>query len=161
MKLAAENRQLSNLLASASVTNGQAAELARLRGEVSELREATNGLARLRNDTRATREAIKKERQAQLADRVLNNSHTGTANNGMFELLAARYGTDRASADVLDELNDRIRGSRLRMIANNHLSDDLDPGHAKTLTVVYRFGGLVLTNEFPEGQAVILPPETQ
>ena len=46
------------------------------------------------------------------------------------------------------------------MIASNRLAGDPDFGHVKDLTVVYRFGGVVQTNQFRGKGNVVLPPET-
>jgi hypothetical protein len=61
--------------------------------------------------------------------------------------------------DVVAELNDRIRGGSLKIVASNQMAGDPDFGHVKSLTVVYRFGGAIQTNQFREGDVVILPPE--
>ena len=162
-KLTAEIQQWSNLLARASAraTDAPAVELARLRSEVVELRRQTDELAAVHADTRATHDALISARKAQMASRAKSNPNPGTAAGGQFEILEAHYGTDQASADVLAELNDRVRGDRLKMIANSKLTGDVDPERTKVLTVVFRSGGMVLTNHFREGDVVILPPEAQ
>ena len=77
------------------------------------------------------------------------------------ELLAADYGTDRTNLDVAAELRARIRGDSLKVVASNNLKGDPDFGQVKHLTVVYRFGGITVTNDFREGDLVVLPKEQQ
>jgi len=49
----------------------------------------------------------------------------------------------------------------LKAIASNNLKGDPEFGQTKHLTVVYRFGGVTMTNEFREGDVVVLPNELQ
>jgi hypothetical protein len=173
-EVALENRRLSNILAHASAStlpgggsdasaamDEQAKELARLRSEMEALLQHSNEVENLRADTRATRAALKDARKAQMASCANNQASSGAANDGQFQILEARYGTDRTNMDVVSELNDRIRGNSLKMMANNKLTGDLDFGQVKHLTVVYSFGGVVMTNEFREGDVVVLPEDTQ
>lgn len=168
-ELAAENRRLSKLLAQANdlrphpnaATDERQEELARLRIQVEALRQQSSDFESLHSDTVATRAALDETRKVRRASRLASRPNPGAVNRAPFEILAARYGTDRTNMDVVAELNDRIRGDSLKMVANNHLTGDLDYGHVKNLTVVYRFGGAVLTNQFREGDVVILPPTAQ
>lgn len=161
--LRADNLQLSNRVAhaSASPTESQAAELARLRQEVEELHGQTNEIAALRADTRTTRETLKATRQALIASRAQTAAQQAATNDIPFQILEAHYGTDRTNADVSAELVDRIRGNRLKMIAYLKSVDDPAPGQTKFLTVVYESGGVVMTNQFRGGEVVILPPDPQ
>lgn len=61
--------------------------------------------------------------------------------------------------DVTDALSERIRGDGLKAVASNNLNGDPEFGQVKHLTVVYQFGGVTRTNEFREGDLVILPSE--
>jgi len=45
-------------------------------------------------------------------------------------------------------------------MAGNNLAGDPDFGTVKDLTVVYRSGGTILTNQFREGDVIILPPDS-
>ena len=168
--LAAENQQLSNLVAQESqaggapgkpgAAEGRTEELAQLRRQVAGFQQQSNAAAQLRADTEATRktlEATRREHRAQLASR----SRLANASGSPLEILAASYGTERTNLDVTAGLGDRVRHGVLRMVANNEVAGDPDFGHVKALTVVYRFGGVTQTNEFREGEVVLLPPEPQ
>ncbi len=61
--------------------------------------------------------------------------------------------------DVAAELSERVRADGLKAVASNNIKGDPDFGHVKRLTIVYRFGGLTRTNEFKEGEVVMLPGE--
>ena len=173
--LTAENQRLSNLVTQmdsipsrpgrAAAANemsapGDEAELVRLRGEVEELRTQTREIENLRANTREARAA------AETALRTKGNQATygqaaATANGSQLEVLSADYGTDKTNLDVSAELRARIRGDSLKAMASNNLKGDPDFGQVKHLVVVYRFGGVTLTNEFREGDVVVLPKEQQ
>ena len=169
----AENQRLSNLLAEANARrpdpNGTTGtnvasderlkELAGLRSEVEALHQKNRDIESLRADTRATSNALQEAHQARRASRLASRPNPGAANGAPLEILEADYGTDRTNMDVSAELSDRIRGGSLKIIASNQLAGDPDFGHVKSLTVVYRFGGAIQTNQFREGDFVILPPE--
>jgi len=59
--------------------------------------------------------------------------------------------------DVAAELRERIRGDELKAVASNNIKGDPEFGQVKHLTVVYRLAGVTRTNEFREGDLVILP----
>ena len=61
--------------------------------------------------------------------------------------------------DVTGDLRDRIRGDSLKAIADNDIKGDPEFGQTKRLTVEYKFAGVPMTNEFREGDTMILPPE--
>ena len=169
----AENQRLSNLLVEAKArrpdpngttrtnfaTDERLKELARLRSEVEALHQKNRDMESLRADTRATSDALEEAHQARRAERMASRNNPGAANGAPLEILEADYGTDRTNMDVSAELSDRIRGGSLKIIASNHLAGDPDFGHVKSLTGVYRFGGAIQTNQFREGDVVILPPE--
>jgi DNA repair exonuclease SbcCD ATPase subunit len=161
--LLADHQQSSNRLAHANTTatESQAVELARLRRDVEDLRQTTNEIATLRADTRTTRESLKEAQKTQLASRAQAVAQQAAATNAPFQILAASYGSDRTNVDVLAELLDRMRGDTLKMKANIRSIDDPDPGQKKLLTIVYQSDGVVMTNQFHEGEVVILPPITQ
>jgi len=168
-ELTAENGRLSNLLAQANApgphpngaTDERLEELARLRLQVEAFHQQSNDIQSLRSDTVATRAALDEAAKVRRASRLASRPNPGAANGAPFEILEASYGTDRTNMDVVAEVNDRIRGGSLKMVANNNLAGDPDFGHVKSLTVVYRFDGAVLTNQFREGDVVILPPPEQ
>ena len=167
-----ENQRLSDLLAEANArrpdpkrTTGtnvtsdeRLKELARLRSEVEAFHQQTRDIESLRNNTVATRAALDEAARVRRASRLASRPNPGTANDAPFEILEAGYGTDRTNMDVSAELGDRIRGGRLKIIASNQLAGDPDLGNVKSLTVVYRFGGAIQTNQFREGDVVLLPP---
>lgn len=171
----AENQRLSNLLAGASAhrpdPNGTTGtdvasderlkELTRLRSEVEAFHQQTSDIESLRSNTVATRAVLDEAAKARRASRLASRPNPGAANGTPLEILEADYGTDRTNMDVSAELNDRIRSGSLKIIASNQLAGDPDFGHVKSLTVVYRFGGAIQTNQFREGDVVILPPTEQ
>jgi hypothetical protein len=172
-ELSAENERLSKLLAQANArgantdgttgTNGtmdpRLEELARLRSQVESFRQQNNDVESIRADTRATHDALKMAHDAQLASRKPARHDPDTDNGAAFQILEADYGTTRSNLEVSAALYDRMRGGSLKTVAGNKLAGDPDYGHVKNLTVVYRFGGVVMTNQFGEGDIVILPPE--
>jgi hypothetical protein len=169
--LAAENQRLSHALAQAQaaqtsdtptnlVTNPGLQELAQLRSQLNTLLQQSNDVATLHADTHAVRDALEAARQSQRASRMLHRATRDAASSAPLEILEASYGTDRTNLDVSAELNDRVQGASLKTIAGNQLAGDPDYGHTKDLIVVYRFGGQILTNQFHEGDMVVLPPES-
>jgi hypothetical protein len=58
---------------------------------------------------------------------------------------------------VTEELRGRILDERLKAIASNNIKGDPEFGQVKHLTLVYRLAGVTRTNEFREGDLVILP----
>lgn len=173
-EVTAENQRLSDFLSQANarrqhaigttgtivVADKNREELARLRSKLEALRQQSNDVETLRADTRATRETLKQVHDAHLASRLISHNNPGAAGDASFQVLQASYGTDHTNLDVSAEVSDRIRNSGLKMIANNNLGGDPDFGNVKSLTVVYRFGGTIMTNQFREGDVVILPPES-
>jgi hypothetical protein len=90
------------------------------------------------------------------------NSQSATSANGsQLEVLRADYWTEKTNLDVAAELREKIRGDKLKAMASNNLKGDPDFGEVKHLTVVYRFGGVTMTNEFREGDFVVLPKEPE
>ena len=169
----AENQRLTNLVAQAqgsptrpneraegpAATDERAKELVRLRGEVEVLRQQSKEIATLREDTRQARAAREGGPRTQSAGQA-GQGNGGTMSNGSrLEIVKADYWTDNTNMDVAAELRDRIRGDGLKAIASNNLKGDPEFGKTKHLTVVYRFGGVTMTNEFREGDFVVLPKE--
>lgn len=170
-KLVAENQRLSNLVAEANgslsgpnraadvspAADGPAQELARLRGQVETFDQQSKEIETLRANTREARAAA--ETAGKNVSSAANSHAATTANGSQFELLRADYWTDKTNLDVAAELRERIRGDSLKAIASNNLKGDPEFGQMKHLTVVYRFGGVTMTNEFREGDFVVLPKE--
>jgi hypothetical protein len=170
-KLAAENQRLSNLIAEANglpartsrpaeaslAADDPANELVRLRGEVEALRQQSKELESLRANTREVRVAAETALKTRNTNQAANSQSATPANGSQFELLRADYGTERTNLDVAAELRERIRGDSLKAIASNNLKGDPEFGQVKHLTVVYRVGGITITNEFREGDFVVLP----
>lgn len=141
-----------------SGADNAAAELVRLRQEVAALRQTCKEMDDLRNDTRRVR--AMRESGLQIAPGgQAESANRQAASGSQLEILKAEYWTYNTNMDVAAELRERIRGERLRAVAGNHLKADPDFGRVKRLTVVYRFGGVVRTNEFQENDLVILPGE--
>ena len=174
--LAAENRRLSNLLsetnlvttplnpsagadtspAPAPASDELKNELVRLRGELEAFRSQNKKIETLRADTRQARaSAASGSRNANLS---ATGNRTSPGNESQIEILTANYGTDKTNVDVADALRERVRGDSLKAIASNNLNGDPEFGTVKHLTVVYRIGGVTVTNNFNEGDLVILPP---
>jgi hypothetical protein len=168
----AENQRLSNLVTPAngspsrpneraeapSGTDERFKELVRLRDEVEALRQQSKEIEMLREDTRQARAAQKNGPVSQSAGQAATISPGIPTNGSPFQILRAEYWTENATIDVTGELTEKLRGG-LQAVANNDLKGDPDLGHTKNLTVVYQVGGVTLTNEFREGQPVILPGE--
>lgn len=168
-QLLAENERLSNLIAEengspsppdpTAETSHESKDLDRLRGEVKALQQQNKEIQQLQANTRETRAAVETAMRAADVNPATGN---GTSGNGSgFELLVANYWTTTTNLDVTAELRKRIRGDTLKAIASNNLKGDPEFGQTKHLTVVYRFGGATMTNEFREGDFVVLPNEQQ
>ena len=172
-ELMAENQRLSSLVAQASgspsqpnvrltapsATEERAKELLRLRGEVAVLRQQSKEIETLREDTRQVRAARESGGKTQNAGQAAKGNNGIAANGSQFEILKAEYWTDNTNMDVAAELRERIRGDSLKAIAGNSLKGDPEFGQVKHLTVVYRSGGVTMTNEFRENDFVVLPKE--
>lgn len=172
-RLQADNQRLSNLVtrtvAAPATTKptGEALpaieprgqELVRLRSEVEALHRQNQELETLRADTRQAQAAQAGARHSQGANSAASSS--GSSSGAPFEILQAQYGTEETNWDVADELRDRIRGDQLKALASNKIKGDPHFGKVKRLSIVYRFGGVTLTNEFREGDVVILPKEEE
>ncbi len=173
-EVTADKQRLSNLLSQANARRQRAIgttstnvvldknreELARLRRQLEALRQQSNDVETLRADTGATCDTLKQAHDARRASRLISHNNPGAAGDAPFQVLQASYGTDHTNLDVSAELNDRIRNGSVKAIANNNLAGDPDFGIVKSLTVVYRSGGTVMTNQFREGDVIILPPES-
>ena len=149
-----------------SGTDKRSQELVRLRGEVEGLRQQSKEMETLREDTRQVRAAQNAGPVAQGAGQAATTSPGATTTDGsQFEILKADYWTENGSMDVTGELAAKLRNDALnagatnapKTTASNDIKGDPDLGHVKTLTVVYQAGGVTMTNEFREGQPVILP----
>lgn len=82
------------------------------------------------------------------------------ARQSSFTVIKAVYGTGTAEheLDITDRVQGRLRDDKLEVDATNELAGgDPHPMVKKTLTIVYSYGGVTLTKEFTEGQAVRLP----
>ena len=130
-------------------------ELLRLRNEVTGLLQQHQDAESLREDTRQTRLVLENRRKE---DRAARRAAT-IPNGSQLEILKAEYWTDHLRMDVTDELQDRIRGDSLKAVASNNLKGDPEFGQVKHLTIEYKFGGVTRTNEFREGDLVVLPAQ--
>jgi hypothetical protein len=133
---------------------GAGEELVRLRSEVAGLLQQYQQSESLREDTRQTRGALENRRKE---DREARRAANG--NGSQLEIIKAEYWTDHTRMDVTDELQDRIRGDSLKAMASNNIKGDPEFGQVKHLTIEYRFGGVTRTNEFREGDVIVLPAE--
>lgn len=172
-KLIAENERISNLVARAkgtesgpsaglrapSATDERAKEVVRLRDEVAALRQQSKEIETLREDTRQARAARETSLKTQNAGRSARTASGTSASGSQLEILQAQYWTANTNMNVTDALSGRIRGDSLKAVASNNLKGDPEFGQVKHLTVVYQIGGVTRTNEFREGDLVILPGE--
>jgi hypothetical protein len=129
-------------------------ELLRLRSEIAGLLQQHQQTESLREDTRQTRAALENRRKE---DRAARRAANG--NVSQLEIIKADYWTDHTRMDVTEELQDRIRGDSLKAMAGNNIKGDPEFGQTKHLTIEYRFGGVTRTNEFREGDVIVLPAE--
>jgi hypothetical protein len=169
----AENQRLSNLVAQASGppslpserseapsgTDDRLQELVHLRGEVEVLRQQSKEIETLREDTRQARAVQNNGPVTPSAGQAAGMSSGMTTNGPGLQILSAEYWTENARLDVTAALAAKFSSDPLKAVANNDLNGDPDLGHTKNLTVVYQVGGVTRTNEFREGQPVILPGE--
>jgi hypothetical protein len=149
-----ESAPSREFLESEASSNEQSGELVRLRNEVAALQQQYQELETLRADTAQARAALDQKRR--------NGAQAGNSGNPdspEFEILSANYWTANTNMDVVAELQDRVRGNRLKAVASNNIKGDPEFGQVKHLTVVYRVGGVLRTNEFREGDVVVLPPQ--
>ncbi len=170
-ELSAENQRLSSLvMASKRSAGGDAStprealatdepsdELTRLRSEAQALREQGKEIEKLQANTREVRVSAETALKSKNVPRAAGGTIASAGNGSQLEVVAANYWTDNTNLDVSDALRDRIRGDSLKAIASNNLKGDPEFGQVKHLTVVYRFGGVTMTNEFREGEVVVLP----
>jgi hypothetical protein len=129
-------------------------ELLRLRSEIAGLLQQHQQTESLLEDTRQTRAALENRRKEDRASRRAANGIVS-----QLEIIKAVYWTDHTRMDVTGELQDRIRGDSLKAMASNNIRGDPEFGQTKHLTIEYRFGGVTRTNEFREGEVIVLPAE--
>jgi hypothetical protein len=129
-------------------------ELLRLRRGIAGQLQQHQQTESLREDTRQTLAALENRRKADRAARRAANS-----NVSQLEIIKAEYWTEHTNVDVTEELQDRIRGDGLKAVASNNLKGDPEFGQTKHLTIQYRFGGVTRTNEFREGDVIVLPAQ--
>ena len=142
----------------ASAMTDPAKELLLLRGEAEVLREESNAIETLREDTRRTRAAVETDVHNTSSDPAQRQNSATDSSESKLQILRAVYGTANAQVDVTDELQDRIRGDQLKAIASNNIKGDPDFGQVKHLTIEYSYAGVTFTNQFDEGAFVFLPP---
>ncbi len=167
------NQRLSNLVARPApalsrpnersapppATDERAQELVRLRAEVAALRQQTREIETLRADTRQARAARERHLRSPGAGPAATAGGPVLVNGSPFEIVRAEYWTEHTNVDVAAELRERVGTDGLKALASNSLKGDPDFGHVKYLTVVYRFGDATRTNEFREGELVVLPAQ--
>jgi hypothetical protein len=129
-------------------------ELQRLHTELTGLLQAHQQAESLREDSRQARETLENRKKE---DRAARRAARGNAS--ALQIIKAEYSTDNASMDLMDELQDRVRGDSLKAVANNNLGGDPEYGQVKHLTIEYSIGGVIRTNQFREGDIVVLPAQ--
>jgi hypothetical protein len=127
-------------------------ELLRLRREVAGLLRRHQEAESLREDTRQTRSTMAERRKA---DRAARRAARGDGSR--LEIVKAEYWTENVRMEVTDELEDRIRGNALKAMVGNKIKGDPEFGKPKRLTIAYKMDGVMRTNEFREGEPVIIP----
>jgi len=167
--LIADNERLSNLVAQAkssqslsderpkaqSLSDEQSLELLRLRGEVGVLRQRSKELEALREENRQARAALASGHAGPAA-----TANKGTASkDSQLQILKAEYWTDNARLDITEELRERILDDQLKAIADNGIKGDPEFGQVKHLTIEYSFAGVAMTNQFKEGDLMVIPPQ--
>ena len=171
-ELTAESQRLTDLLARANalhlrpdgtmdtnaLPDARVAELTQLHREVEAFQQQSNDVVNLRADTSATRVALKAAHDAENARQLASHTPPDLSSRPL-EILEADYGTTRSNVEVSAALNDRVRNGSLKVLANNNMNGDPDFGQVKNLTVIYRYGRTTMTNQFREGDAVVLPPD--
>jgi len=154
------NEKMSNLATQAHQLQvqrvDQARELVRLREEVRVLNQQTNEIESLRGEVYQVRSAMEDGANGQNSGRTANGT---TPNSSRLQILEAYYWTPNKVIEVTKQLNDRVVGDRLEIIAGNDLSGDPEYGQVKTLTVLYKFDGVTMTNEVREGGLMVIPEE--
>jgi hypothetical protein len=143
----------ANRALSAADLSGAGGEMQQLRGEIAKLLEAHQQAESLREDSRQTRTALANRKNEDRAARRAANPSVSA-----LQIIKAEYWTDNQRMDVTDELQDRVRGDNLKAVASNNLNGDPEFGQVKHLTIEYSIGGVTLTNEFREGEMVVIPP---
>jgi len=161
----AENGEVSNLITQArelqTQTEDQTRELIQLRNEVSGFRRQTNEIEALRREVYQARAALESSAGAQNQNpgERLTAVKDPASNSLRLEVLEANYWTPNKSINVTKQVQDRVLGDKLELIAGNDLRGDPEFGETKTLTVVYKFDGVTMTNEVREGGLILIPPE--
>ena len=75
----------------------------------------------------------------------------------VFEILEAQYGTDDIFIDVSDkiEIYENSKSVKLKCCVNNSLGCDPAPGVKKRLKLVLKYGEIIRTQLFDEGNNVV------
>lgn len=133
----------------------QADELAHLRDEVKILSLQSNEIEALRGEVyRADGDG-----GTQSVEPSATAGKTTPSNPSRLQILEAYYWTQNRALDVTEQLRRRITGDNLEVIAGNDMGGDPEYGQVKTLTVLYKFDGMMMTNEVREGEVMALPGE--
>jgi hypothetical protein len=171
--VAAENERLAKEVAEAKVRQSLSEEgarpqhltpdehhqLLRLRGEVGVLRRQSNDVQTLLNENRQLRTTLDEALAARRLSAGPGPARPVPTQPSRLEIVKAEYWTEKARMDVGAELMERIIGDKLEASAGNHIKGDPEFGKVKKLTVEYRFDGVNMTNQFTEGENMVLPPE--
>jgi TolA-binding protein len=156
-----ENGGMSNLVTQArqlQIQNeDQARDLVQLRYDMRVLRQQTNEIEALRGEVFQVRTGIEGGAKAQNLGQKATVDKEAGLNSSRLEVLEAYYWTQNKAIDVTKELKKRILDDKLEVIARNDISSDPEFGQVKTLTVIYRFDGVTMTNEVREGELLVLP----
>jgi hypothetical protein len=158
-KLAENQRPDPNFIsfdigANDNVRSGEGDELSRLRKEADGLIQLHQQAEALKADTSQTQETLKNHKAQ---DRAFRRAAQG--NTSRLQITKAEYWTDNKRIDVTGEIQDRIRGDSLKAVASNNINGDPEFGQVKHLTIEYSFDGVAKTNEFREGEVIVIPSE--
>jgi len=152
--------QMSNLVTQARQFQVQRIDQTR---EVAQLREEVRVLHRQADDVQTLRSEVNQVRATVEGGNGQYSSRTATANSrtgptsSRLQILEAYYWSPNKIIDVTRQLSDRVADDRLEIIAGNDLRGDPEFGQVKTLTVLYKYDGVTLTNEVREGGLLLIP----
>jgi hypothetical protein len=157
--VAKKDEEMSSLVASTRrlqvQTEYQIKELVQLNNEV---RRQTNEIETLRGEIGQNR-GIGGSVNEQNRNQTASTDREAASNSSRLKILEAYYWTQNRVINVTQQIRDRILGDKLEVIAGNDFRGDPGYGQTKTLTLVYSYDGVTMTNEVREGELLLIPDE--
>ena len=132
----------------------QAKEFVQLRDEVKVLHQQTTEIEALEASRAGTTGS---DPNSQVSRQSVAASGGTNPKSSRLQILAAYYWAPDRAIDVTKQLQEKIVGDKLEVIARNDLRGDPEYGQPKTLTVLYSFDGVTMTNEVREGGLMMIP----